>query len=509
MVFSFFKKDPKDPGQRAGKSGTRGARGGQAGADAGRAGAKPGSVARGRTPEWTDARPAPAEGIPAERDAARTLALETAAKIDAIESEMARDFLRPLGGSGSAATDSVQAPLPAANTSSLGDVTASPVETVSSVLAAADEEQIDENFDPGTDVLAGSIDAIEINTSGAGSVIDETAILFSNGQTDAAEAVLRTGLRADDMGPATQHAWLMLFELINQRGDKAAFERLATDYGSRFGDSAPAWVDYVDAPARAEARPAAAKTAPAANSTGEPVVRLSPNVDAGVVKQLEELKKHATAHAALKLDMSDVSSIDLVGAELLLRVLNAFKRARHELTLAGAESFLTALRASTEPGRRDSTDAAWMLLLEMLRVLDRQEDFDETAIQYCITFEVSPPSWEPPPPNLKPAPATAAERAPAATSVASGFEWQGVIEREGEPHYGRLLAAARTNPQIVVDCTQLRRMAFSAASAMLTLARRVRQSGGTVELHGVNPLIGALLHLLGVTSVATIQGRRG
>ncbi|MGE5338920.1 MAG: STAS domain-containing protein [Gemmatimonadota bacterium] len=418
---------------------------------------------------------------------------------------MARDFLRPTGRNTSDPVTAAPPPM----TGSPAVPASEPAVQKPDRRETPEGRQERDDFDHNTDVLAGSIDAIEINTSGAGSIIDETAILFSNGQIDAADAVLRAGIRADDLGHATQNAWLMLFELLNQRGDKKGFEQLMMEYALRFEDSPPAWIDYVEAPAREPTRVTAAAAVPMTQGA-EPTVRLPENIDAGVVRSLEELKNLATVHAALTLDFSGVRSIDLVGAELLLRVVNAFKRARHELTLAGAEHFLGPLRGATEPGRRDASDALWMLLLEILRVLDRQEEFDETAIQYCITFEVSPPSWEPAPPNLKPGPAIAGVSAPLIEqATADVLEWRGVIDGEGEPHFGRILASAPTNPQLVIDCNQLRRMAFSAASAMLTLSRRVQKIGATIELRNVNPMVAALLHLLGVTSLVDVQPRQG
>lgn len=502
VVFSFFKKDPKDSRKRP------------VGASA---------DARGKRADQADgmaARPAPAmkpAGAPAtprEREQARSIAMETAAKIDAIENEMARDFLRTtIRDTGGPAVPSTRPAFDPSLIETTSPPRAQPARPAAKPVPATDTPVPlgeTEEFDPGADVLESSVDAIEINTSGAGSIIDETAILFSNGQIDAAEAVLRAGIRADDLAHATQNAWLMLFELTNQRGDRKAFDQLTMEYALRFENSPPAWFDYLDAPAgSAGRRPAPAATAAVAASA-EPVVSLPERIDAGVVQHLEQLKKVAATHAALALDFSAVRSIDLVGAELLLRVVNAFKRARHELTLIGVERFLGPLRSATEPGRRDASDALWMLLLEVLRVLDRQEEFDETAIQYCITFEVSPPSWEPPLPNIKAAPPSAQDLAAAveAPSV-DRFEWHGVIEGEGEPYFGRVLAAAPKSPQLIVDCEQLRRMAFSAASALLSLARRVQRMGSSLELRNVNPLVGALLHLLGVTGAATVHLRRG
>jgi anti-anti-sigma regulatory factor len=490
VVFSFFKRHSKDAKDRSRKSGS-GARpatpagGRQMPAPAGRPLAEPVNRSLNRA-SLPSQRFATTENAIPDKELARSLAMETAAKIDAIESEMARDFLRPsqrnvaanTGGGAAVATQRLSATLPA---------------------PAASASRDDDAFDVHGDALAGSIDAIEIHTSGAGSVIDETAILFANGQLEEAEANLRAAIEGDDLGHARQMAWLMLFELVNQRGDRAAFERLTSEYALRFENSPPTWVDYG---AAAAPRPAVGAPPPA----GAAVVRLPERVDANVVKPLEQLKQLAATHSTLTLDAAGVRSIDLVGAELLLRVFNAFKRASHELIVQGAEQLVNPLRAAIEPGRRDASDAGWMLLLEVFRLLGRQDDFDETGIQYCITFEVSPPSWEPAPPNMKTR--AAAPVAAAATADDDPLAWRGVIEAEGEPFFGRLAALARVHKDLVVDCGQLRRMAFSAASALLTLVMKLQQGGATVEFRNVNVMVGALFQLLGITAIANVQLRR-
>jgi anti-anti-sigma regulatory factor len=297
----------------------------------------------------------------------------------------------------------------------------------------------------------------------------------------------------------------MLFELINQYGDRAAFEQLTMDYALRFENSPPVWVEYGAAVAP---RAAAPSTVAAATPTSGAIVRLPDVIDANVVKPLEQLKQLAASHSTLTLDASGARSIDLVGAELLLRVINAFKRASHELVVQGAEQLINPLRAAIEPGRRDASDAAWMLLLEVFRLLGRQDDFDETGIQYCITFEVSPPSWEPAPPNMKTCAASTVAAPAAAVASDDPLAWRGVIEAEGEPFFGRLTAEARVQKQLSVDCSQLRRMAFSAASALLTLVMKLQRGGATVEFRNVNVLVGALFHLLGITAIANVQLRR-
>jgi len=498
VVFSFFKKDQKDSKTGADRSGTRGAA---------RPATRPEqkSLARPLTgtvnrslnrstisePSGAGGAFAVTENALPDREMARSLAMATAAKIDAIESEMARDFLRPRKSGAETGTTTSQprevvpveaAPAPAAPEE------APPSVTPSRPMAQSEED----GFDPGSDILVGSIDAIEVN-GGSSSVLDETAILFANRQDHAAENGLRAALIAESLGAVTDRGWLMMLELLQQRGDRASYDQLASQFSLRFDTPAPAWISYADA---AEKRPEV--------RTGTPVVQLPESIDAGIVKALEEFKNLATTHPALTLDVSAARLVDLVGAELLLRVFNAFKRASHELTVRGAEQLLVALRSTVEPGRRDPSDAAWMLLLEVQRLLDRQADFEETGIQYCITYEVSPPSWEPPYANIR---VSGAVDAPAGRT-ADPLEWKGEILGDGEQYLGRLVLASRETKRLSVECRQLRRMAFTAATALLGQLIKLQQSGISVEFRNVNCLVAALWQLLGVSTLADVRVRR-
>jgi ABC-type transporter Mla MlaB component len=485
VAFSFFKKDPKERGEVSGKGGTR-----QGARPVGRP--LPGPV--NRTPAATGQRSGAATttttASPA-KELARTLAMETAAKIDAIESEMARDFLRPAGSTSPEFSNS------AAN-STLARPSQQPVPPPPPVVnkAPAGLEDLLTNMD---DWQARS-NAMELQGEGGGSAIEETAILFANGLIDPAEAGLRAAIESDSLGDAAQRGWLMLFELLQQRNDKTAFESLTIEYVLRFESSPPAWIEYKDeAPARTSAGPA--KPAAAA------LIVLPEAIDAGVIKHLEQLKQQSMVHQSITIDTSNVRMVDMVGAELLLRVINAFKRASHDLTVVGADLLVKPLRAAVEAGRRDPSDAVWMLLLEVFRLLNRQHDFEETGIQYCITYEVSPPSWEPAPSNLKTR--EAQPQAPRAPEPAvDGLQWRGTLRGEGDPHFGRLVAQAKTDKQIVVDCTYLKRVEFATATAMLAMLTKIRHAGAAVEFRNVNYLIAALFSLLGIDAVAQVQLRR-
>jgi anti-anti-sigma regulatory factor len=488
VVFSFFKKDSKERGD-VGKSSAR-----QPARPVGR----PLAGAVNRTPPVTGQRPTPVQGVAPDKELARSIAMETAAKIDAIESEMARDFLRPVGSSTSEFSNS------AAN-STLGRPSQAPAPAAP--LAVVEKAPPPKAAAPSLDDLLTGMDdwavrsnAIELQGEGGGSAIEETAILFANGLIEPAEAGLRAAIESDALGDAAQRGWLMLFELLQQRNDKAAFESLTIEYVLRFESSPPAWIDYKEEPL---VHPAPGVARPA----GAALIVLPESIDAGVVKQLEQLKQQSQVHQAITVDASGVRAVDMVGAELLLRVIHAFKRATHELTLVGADLLVAPLRAAVEAGRRDPSDAVWMLLLEVFRLLNRQHDFEETGIQYCITYEVSPPSWEPAPPNLKTR--EAEPQAPrAAEPAVDGLQWRGTLRGEGEPHFGRLVAQAKTDKQVVIDCTYLKRVEFATATAMLSMLTKIRQAGASIEFRNVNYLIGALFSLLGIDAVAQVQLRR-
>jgi anti-anti-sigma regulatory factor len=475
VVFSFFKKDRKSGRDGDVATTTR----------SGAATTSSGFQNTTSAPRTTVMRPMPA--VP-DKQAARSLARETAAKIDAIESEMTRDFLRGTTTSPGATQPS---PPPATSAATVPATALEPVASASKAAATVTDDGIG---DVDAADMFGGLETVELSAAGSGSVIDEAAILFANGQFDAAEAALRAGIDGDTVGQNRRTAWRLLLELVNQRGDPAAFEDAATGYALRFGKSPPAWIDYR----------AADPSAPAIVDA-EACIRLAAVLDAQIVQSLEQLKRLAAQHAALTLDLSATESIDLVGAELLLRVLTAFKRSSHQLTLIGVERLLAALRRAVEPGRRDASDAAWMLMLDALRLLGRQVEFEEAAIQYCVTFEVSPPSWEPAPSTivLK----DEAPPPPAPAPAIDPLDWRGEIDKDGEPWFGRLAAAAATSRHVVIQCRYLRRMAFSSGTTLLALVMKLQGGGVKVEFRDVNALVAALFFLVGISAATTVQVR--
>jgi anti-anti-sigma regulatory factor len=142
-------------------------------------------------------------------------------------------------------------------------------------------------------------------------------------------------------------------------------------------------------------------------------------------------------------------------------------------------------------GNRDAGEAPWLLLLELLLLTHREKDFEETAMDYCVTFEVSPPSFDAPKHaavSLAAGPATAGDR----------FLLPAVIRGDSAALLAAIAGHAALHPVLVLDGSRLARIDYAAANALAAHLRTLAQNGREVVLRDLNHLVAALLRLLGV-----------
>ena len=421
----------------------------------------------------------------AERERQRAIARATAAKIDAIELEMASDIFKDQGWAGNrrtpaAASGGAGAPLSGSNTA-------------------------DQPTENGTDDLPDAAVA-----SSSAPAVEEAAILYANGQLEAAEAALRACL--DGACRGERQPWWMLFDLYQASGREAEFESIAIDYASHFETSPPAYVPAYP-PAHSPAHAALA-----AQPAGPPFAGVTPT--ATLPGQLDG---NAGAHLArvlapssgplVRLEFGAVASATPEGCAILLAALQTLRREGRELMVAGADHLIAVLRPMLAIGERGAGEAPWLLLLELLLVMNREKDFEETAMDYCVTFEVSPPSFE--------APARAAVKLSAGAgedartgAAASGdrFLLPGLMEGDSAPLLAAIDAYAGQHGSLVLDCSRLARIDYTAATA---LAARLRLLAAdrhgerrSIELRDLNHLVAALLRLLGVGEQARLYAHK-
>ncbi|RZI43438.1 hypothetical protein EGT07_06560 [Herbaspirillum sp. HC18] len=430
-------------------------------------------------------------------------ALATALKIDAIESEMSSEFVKTT-------TTQPARPAPAQKKAAQPAPATKPQPVAP---AAKDKPQTEPgkpekteapatlnpmSADAGTTafLLEGhtAVDDIAAPASDAAAVIEEAAIMYANGQNDMVEQMLNTAIAEDMLGEVTRNAWWMLFDLYQITGKKQEFENLAIDYAGKFETSPPAW----DVTSGKEAPGAATPQGTT------PMVPFSGKLDAGCIKQIERAQKLAENYRALRLEFVRVAEADAEGCKLLLGLLKKLQKSGHELILAGAPELADKIRAIIEVGRRDDTEDSWLLLLEILRLLNREKDFEEVSIDYCVTFEVSPPAFVAPQSKVT----TATSAAPAGAQAAEGFLMPAVVDGRIDNLIVSIAAYSDEHNPAIIDCSQTRRVDFNAAGRLLTGLSPFCSVGKTIEFHHVNHLIVELFNVIGLKDIVRIIPRK-
>jgi ABC-type transporter Mla MlaB component len=426
-----------------------------------------------------------------QRNAARATA--TAKKIDAIESEMSSEF-----NPGQAANSTLPGPEPVA-LQRPGAPAADKSKT------AKGQPQIPASFEATLPIMGmttefllgeeGKTVSIEVAGSEVAQVIEEAAILFANDQTEMVEQMLQSAILDEALNGSTRTAWWMLFDLYQITGKQQQFDGLSIEYASKFETSPPAWVQ----PNQLESQPA-----PVARTGATPTVPFSGKLDSNIIKLLERAQKLGENTRVLRLEFSRVTEVDPIGCGLLLRILKKLQNSEHDLILVGAPGLAAKIRSILQVGRRDETEAPWLLLLEILRLLNSEKEFEEASIDYCITFEVSPPAFVAPKNKVT----TAADEGGSVDAVSDSFTMPALIEGRTDQLISAITSFAADHNPAVLDCSRLNRVDFSAAGQLLSSLAPLSGNGKTIELHNVNHLVTALFNVMGLKDIARILPRK-
>ena len=323
-------------------------------------------------------------------------------------------------------------------------------------------------------------------------VVEEIAILFANGQTEEALTKLLTAVRGARSGTPMLQQWLMLLDLYQHLGRKADFEALAMEFALKFERSAPAW------------RETERGEDPALATGGIGYCALSGTLSQASAPALDKLRGAAEKLRSIRIDCSKLEGLDGPGCGLLRQALVSIRRAGKQIALTGEERLTRLLEDLCQPGRRETDGAVWDLLLEIYRMLNLKEKFEEAAVSYAVTFEVSPPSWESPPGAIS-------KRAPRPEAVGSGEDalvLSGEITGASEVLAARLQEWAAARRSLSIDMSQARRVDFVTAGLMLRVFSKLRPAGIPVEISGANELIRALFQVMGIDKVARTLSRK-
>ncbi|HLX27313.1 MAG TPA: STAS domain-containing protein [Casimicrobiaceae bacterium] len=335
--------------------------------------------------------------------------------------------------------------------------------------------------------------AIEVAQANPGlcDVLENASLLYANGQDDDARALLEQGVAGDPDAKLSPLAWLALFDLMQRANDRAAFDRLAMQYLLQFERSAPSWEEE------------GAKASGGETQAGGGYIAITGRLSSRSASQLEGLKRGLEKCVPrARLDLSAVTGFDDAGARLLATDLARARNQRMELTVERPDKLRAALETAVAKGR-EGGEGAWLLSLELMQWAHEHAAFDERAVEFAVAFEVSPPSWEPPPVGrTAPASLDKAPRAAARTDRHADSDmvvFEGVLAGTSPPALSRLAEFAAKHAVAPIDMSGVERVDFICAGALCNAITRIESQGKAVQIVGASPILRALLLLIGIS----------
>jgi len=330
---------------------------------------------------------------------------------------------------------------------------------------------------------------IQVNEANPGlcGVLENAALHYANGQAPQAREVLETGILTDDDAKNSPLAWLALFDLLQRANDRAPFDQLALRYVVAFERSAPAWEDR------------GGRVAPGERPVAGGYVGLTGKLSAGHAQQVGGMLASSLKQPHMRLDLGSITGADDAGAKLLANALAQLRKRRYALVLQHPEKIRHALEQSVAQGR-GAAEGYWILLLELMQWQHDFKVFEDRAVEFAVAFEVSPPSWEPPPDTTAGA-AEVVESAtsPAPTENADQLVWAGTLTGSSDQQLAKFIVFREGRHTIPIDMSAVDRMDFVCAGAFSNAIIRAESQRKGVQIIGASPIIRALLLLIGIS----------
>ena len=200
--------------------------------------------------------------------------------------------------------------------------------------------------------------------------------------------------------------------------------------------------------------------------------------------------------AQVRLDLGSLTGADDAGARLLADALAKLRKRHYALVLQHPEKIRRALENAVKQGR-EAGDGYWTLLLELLQWQNDREAFEERAIDFAVSFELSPPSWEPLCATAAPVPETAPVSA--AEDAQEMLCWKGTMLGPTNPQLAKFAEFREGRSTVPIEMSNVDRIDFVCAGALLNAVTRAEGQRKTVQIVGASPIIRALLLLIGIS----------
>ena len=311
--------------------------------------------------------------------------------------------------------------------------------------------------------------------------IEEAAVLYASGQEQAAKVLLQHLTTQETTSRfQEQLVWWMLFDLLQIQSAHQEFEQLSVQYAVRFETSPPQW------------------TPPHSNKNTDQTLsarvhfrgKLSAENHAG----FDPCRKINATHKKIEFALDGINGIDDSGCETLLNFLLQWQAQACVIILIGADNLIKQLHAAVKSTPPLACHSTWLLLIEVIRLLNDEFEYEEVCMSYSLTFEVSPPPYVAPVGILIP------------TSTTE-FLLPCIIEMPIQALIENITRHAQNQATLLLDCSALVRVSFQAAAPFVE-ALSALGTHKTVELRNANFLVSVLLKLIGSNSQLSIFTHR-
>ena len=354
--------------------------------------------------------------------------------------------------------------------------------------------------------------------------LEEAAIRFAHGDDAGAEAILLQTLGPDGAQADHNDTWRGLLDLYRATGDAEKFVQASTRYAQRLKRPGPEWISLRVLARDVQAAGVASRSGQIGASS-EPSDWFSPHQLtrdslSGLTRAL------GAAGAVWTLDWRVLSSIDADAAAPLRALFEHWAASPVQLRFVGADRLRGVLAAATPSNDRRTDPVWWQLRMAVLRVLHDADEFELTALNYCIAYEVSPPPWEDPVGSYTDVGVSRGEKSassgfsmdsmgqqqpsaePAPTAAAAGHTLL-AGELSGECHaiWHQLDAELMDAATPTISCAALVRIDFAAAGTLLNwvMARAARDQ--RVEFVDAHRMIAAFFKVIGIADHAGVAVR--
>lgn len=365
--------------------------------------------------------------------------------------------------------------------------------------------------------------AIDVGDMATDPELEEAAIRFANGDDAGAENGLLNALRSMGATPDSYAAWAAaLMDLYRATNNQARFDWAVVELSHLWVQGAPTWAALANPQQGMETTAAAPFAASQGGRSvlmsGTPIWRSPAELTEASMETLREAL--SAQPMPWLLDWSALRGVDAPAMALLGGLFGSLCDEAVALQFSGANSLVKALRVLTPSGDRSVSADWWAVRLNALRTMQMLDEFELAALDYCVTYEVSPPAWEPARCHYE-----SAETAGAAYSVSTnadaatvpmeldsvrlwgGLELRGEVLGDATQALAGLDSAQLSGGRIVVSCKNLIRVDFSAAGSILNWVALRQAEGHLVQFQDVHRLVAAFFNVIGINEHARVVPR--